>query len=155
MPAKNIVTPIGTLGLIAEDDYLVDILFHGLPEGIAEADSPVLQETQKQLREYFEGKRQQFELPLKLDGTEFQLAVWAELQKIPYGETASYGDIALRVGSPKAVRAVGGANHRNRLPIVIPCHRVIGKNGSLVGFGGGIDTKTFLIELERHATDHS
>lgn len=152
MTAKNINSPIGILGLIAEDDHLVEVLFEGLPKGMEESDSKVLQETEKQLNEYFAGERTTFELPLQLDGTEFQLAVWAELQQIPYGETASYGEIANRIGNPKAVRAVGGANNKNRIPIIIPCHRVIGKNGSMVGFGGGLETKTFLLELE-HAHD--
>lgn len=101
-----------------------------------------------QLNDYFAGRRQQFDLALQPGGTVFQLAVLAELQKIPYGETVSYRDIAVRLGKPKAVRAVGAANGRNPLPIVIPCHRVIGSNGKLTGFGGGLPAKQALLRLE-------
>jgi methylated-DNA-[protein]-cysteine S-methyltransferase len=101
-----------------------------------------------QLREYFEGSRQTFDLNLKPGGTSFQLEVLAALQQIPYGETTSYLDIARQIGRPKAVRAVGAANGRNPLPIVIPCHRVIGANGSLTGFGGGLAAKQYLLNLE-------
>lgn len=104
---------------------------------------------QQQLEEYFAGRRRTFDLPLAPRGTEFQCAVWQQLGKIPYGETCSYGAIAQRLGKPKAVRAVGSANGRNPLPIVVPCHRVIGANGSLTGFGGGIENKKILLELER------
>jgi methylated-DNA-[protein]-cysteine S-methyltransferase len=101
------------------------------------------------LDEYFAGRRWRFDLPLSLDGTVFQRAVWAALRQIPYGQTASYGDIAARVGNPKAVRAVGGANNRNPVAIIVPCHRVIGHGGSLVGYGGGLDTKRWLLDHER------
>lgn len=152
--AKTIASPIGPLGLIEEDDHLVAILFGGLPEGTPEQDGPVIKEATRQLEEYFQGKRRHFNLPLKLDGTDFQLAVWAALQQIPYAETRSYQEIAQAIGNPKAVRAVGGANALNDIPIVIPCHRVIGKSGKLVGFGGGLGIKSFLLDLERaHATD--
>ncbi len=103
---------------------------------------------QEQLTGYFAGERKAFDLPLRPNGTEFQLQVLDELQKIPYGTTASYGDIANRIGRPKAVRAVGAANGRNPLPIIIPCHRVIGASGELTGFGGGIPTKKALLKLE-------
>lgn len=102
----------------------------------------------KQLNEYFAGDRHEFDLPLKLDGTEFQLEVLSELQRIPYGETCSYGAIAERIGRPKAVRAVGAANGRNPIPIIVPCHRVIGSGGALTGFGGGLETKEALLRLE-------
>ncbi|MEB3102253.1 methylated-DNA--[protein]-cysteine S-methyltransferase [Ferviditalea candida] len=102
-----------------------------------------------QLREYFAGKRRRFELKLDLQGTPFQLKVWHALSEIPYGETRSYAQIAGAVGSPKAVRAVGGANNRNPLPIVIPCHRVIGSDGTLTGYGGGLSIKEHLLSLER------
>jgi len=105
-------------------------------------------EARRQLAEYFDGKRREFDLPLKLSGTEFQLRVLEELQRIPYGETTSYGDIAKRIGRPKAMRAVGAANGRNPIPIVIPCHRVIGSSGDLTGFGGGLPTKQALLQLE-------
>lgn len=102
----------------------------------------------QQLTEYFDGTRKDFDLPLRLTGTEFQLLVLEELRRIPYGETTSYGDIAQRIGNPKAVRAVGAANGRNPLPIIVPCHRVIGSSGDLTGFGGGLDTKEALLRLE-------
>lgn len=102
-----------------------------------------------ELKEYFEGKRKSFDLPIKADGTEFQMKVWKVLTEIPYGETISYGEVAKRIGNPKAARAVGGANNKNPIMIVIPCHRVIGINGSLVGYAGGIEVKKRLIELEK------
>ncbi|MEM1228928.1 MAG: methylated-DNA--[protein]-cysteine S-methyltransferase [Pseudomonadota bacterium] len=101
-----------------------------------------------QLAEYFAGQREHFDLTLRPEGTEFQRAVWQALTRIPYGETCSYGDIAAAIGRPKAVRAVGAANGRNPLPIVVPCHRVIGSNGSLTGFGGGLENKERLLALE-------
>lgn len=111
--------------------------------------SDISQKAYVQLKEYFEGKRQKFELPIKLEGTEFQVKVWKALAEIPYGETISYGELADRIGNPKAARAVGGANNKNPIMIVIPCHRVIGANGSLVGYAGGIEVKKRLIELEK------
>ena len=107
----------------------------------------------RQLAEYFAGDRKDFSLPLHLSGTEFQVQVLKELQRIPYGETTSYGDIAARIGRPKAVRAVGAANGRNPIPIIIPCHRVIGSTGNLTGFGGGLDTKAALLRLEAENSD--
>lgn len=101
-----------------------------------------------ELREYFEGSRRSFDVPLELHGTPFQERVWAALLDIPYGETRSYGEIAAAVGSPRACRAVGMANHNNPICIIVPCHRVIGKNGSLTGYGGGLDKKRLLLELE-------
>ncbi len=106
-----------------------------------------------QLREYFSGKRTVFELPLDLKGTVFQKQVWEALCRIPFGETRSYQDIACEIGRPKAVRAVGMACHVNPVVIAVPCHRVIGKNGSLTGFGGGLDRKSFLLEFERMNMD--
>ncbi len=111
-----------------------------------------LAEARRQLDEYFGGDRKQFDLPLRLEGTEFQVSVLEALQEIPYGETASYGEIARRIGRPKAVRAVGAANGRNPIPIVVPCHRVIGSTGDLTGFGGGLDTKEALLRLEAEHT---
>lgn len=102
----------------------------------------------EQLTEYFAGQRKQFDLSLSLSGTEFQVSVLRALQQIPYGETTSYGKIALQIGRPKAVRAVGAANGRNPIPIIVPCHRVIGKSGDLTGFGGGLSTKEALLRLE-------
>jgi len=102
----------------------------------------------QQLREYFAGQREDFDLPLVLHGTPFQLSVWRNLQKIPYGKTVSYLDLAKKIGNPKAVRAVGLANGLNPIPIIVPCHRVIGSDGSLTGFGGGLPTKQKLLALE-------
>ena len=108
----------------------------------------------RQLGEYFRGHRRQFDLPLDLRGTAFQRAVWTELMRIPYGTTISYGELAARIGRPRAARAVGAAVGANPVPIVIPCHRVIGKTGALVGFGGGLDLKRRLLALEHAAADH-
>jgi len=150
-------TPIGELLLAGEDGALVMI---GFPKGSMrrepEADW-IFNEVQlvdacQQLHEYFAGKRRDFDLPLRLEGTEFQVSVLEALQGIPYGETTSYGEIAKRIGRPKAVRAVGAANGRNPIPIVVPCHRVIGSTGDLTGFGGGLDTKEALLRLEAEHT---
>lgn len=146
-------TPIGDLLLAGDEEGLSLVSF---PEGSMrrepEADwiyseKPFV-EASKQLEDYFAGSLKEFNLALKPTGTEFQLAVLDELQKIPYGTTTSYGDIAARIGRPKAVRAVGAANGRNPLPIIIPCHRVVGSSGDLTGFGGGLPTKKALLRLE-------
>jgi len=150
-------TPIGELLLAGEDGALSMI---GFPKGSMrrepEADwifnETQLADARQQLREYFSGARRDFDLPLKLSGTEFQVSVLEALQGIPYGETTSYGEIAKRIGRPKAVRAVGAANGRNPIPIVVPCHRVIGSTGDLTGFGGGLDTKEALLRLEAEHT---
>ncbi|WP_418236061.1 methylated-DNA--[protein]-cysteine S-methyltransferase [Comamonas serinivorans] len=115
---------------------------------VGDARHPVLDATQAQLAAYFEGRLRAFELPLTPSGTPFQLKVWQALCAIPYGQTCSYGDLADRLDNPKAVRAVGAANGRNPIPIVVPCHRVIGANGSLIGFGGGLPIKRVLLDLE-------
>ena len=112
------------------------------------SDHPVLARAAAQLAEYFRGDRTSFDVPLDLRGTEFQVAAWRALDDIPYGTTRSYGEQAALIGRPTAVRAIGQANGRNPVPIVLPCHRVIGANGSLVGFGGGLDTKTLLLQHE-------
>lgn len=119
------------------------------PQPDWQRDDAAFAAAREQLTEYLAGERHGFELPLELSGTPFQRDVLAALQRIPYGETKSYSDIAAAIGRPKAVRAVGAANARNPLPIVIPCHRVIGKRGSLTGFGGGLDVKERLLDLER------
>ena len=146
-------TPIGELLLAGEDDALSLVSF---PEGSMRRDpepdwiyneKPFVA-ARRQLAEYFAGERREFDLPLKLSGTEFQMSVLEALQRIPYGETTSYAEIAERVGRPKAVRAVGAANGRNPIPIIVPCHRVIGSHGELTGFGGGLDTKEALLRLE-------
>ncbi len=111
-------------------------------------ETPLLQQAKCQLQEYFAGKRKEFSLPLQLQGTPFQKKVWQALLTIPYGQTATYGQIATQIGSPKACRAVGMANHRNPLAILIPCHRVIGANGTLTGYGGGLSVKQALLALE-------
>ena len=109
-------------------------------------------EVERQLQEYLAGERQAFELPLKLQGTPFQEAVWAELQRIPYGVTRSYGEVAAALGNPRACRAVGAANNRNPIGIIVPCHRVVGSDGSLVGYATGVEHKRFLLELEANST---
>jgi methylated-DNA-[protein]-cysteine S-methyltransferase len=147
-------SPVGPLFLAASDDGLRAIEFrdnrHPVKRGDEwrEGDNAVLRKATRQLFEYFSGRRRTFDLPLSPAGTEFQRTVWTMLATIPYGETISYALLATRVGRPTAIRAVGAANGRNPLPIVLPCHRVIGTNGSLTGFGGGLSTKQFLLELE-------
>jgi methylated-DNA-[protein]-cysteine S-methyltransferase len=148
MPHTVVDSPIGPLGLIASDTALQGVLFDGR-RVCSEGSSPVLEEAARQLGEYFDGKLVAFDLPLELDGTEFQRRCWLALATIPYGRTVSYGEQVRRLGlgSDKA-RAVGAANGSNPLPIVLPCHRVIGADGSLTGFGGGLHVKRFLLELE-------
>ena len=141
-------SPIGTLYLIGTKDYLCQIKIH-CPKEITRQDLPLFQEAQRQLKEYFSGKRKVFQLPIFFQGTPFQEKVWRSLLNIPYGTTKSYQEIAQEIGNEKAVRAVGGVVHRNPLPLILPCHRVIGKNGSLVGFGLGLSTKNWLLEHER------
>lgn len=140
--------PIGTLCIEEANDCITG-LYRDNTVGKDEVETDVIREAYRQLTEYFAGKRQSFDLPIQLKGTEFQRKVWEALQTIPYGETRSYGEIAKQVGSPKAGRAVGGANHNNPVMIIVPCHRVIGANGSLTGFGGGLDMKAFLLALEQ------
>ncbi len=141
-------TPIGPLTLHAENGALTSVWMEdeSLPE--RRNDIPPLDEARHQLEAYFAGELHEFDLPLAPAGSEFQLRVWRELAKIPYGETISYGALATRVGDPTKARAVGAANGRNPLPVIVPCHRVIGADGSLTGFGGGLDRKRRLLELE-------
>ncbi|WP_202081494.1 methylated-DNA--[protein]-cysteine S-methyltransferase [Caldalkalibacillus salinus] len=120
---------------------------HFLTDQIQE-DDQALQDVKQQLDEYFRGERKSFDYPLELVGTSFQKLVWKTLRNIPYGEVRSYKEIAQMIGSPKAVRAIGGANNKNHIPIIIPCHRVIGSNGALVGYGGGLHIKEHLLEIE-------
>lgn len=146
-------TPIGEL-LLAGDEEALSLI--GFPQGRMRHEPETdwiykekpFREAKRQLDEYFSGARREFDLPLRLDGTEFQLLVLNELRRIPYGETTSYREVAERIGRPTAVRAVGAANGRNPLPIVVPCHRVVGASGDLTGFGGGLDTKEALLRLE-------
>ena len=147
MKLLDIDTPAGSLCAGEEDGRLVRLSF-GAAGGRDE--TPLLLETRRQLQEYFAGSRREFALPLELRGTEFQKRVWRALESIAYGETRAYADIASAVGNPKAVRAVGMANHNNPIVIIIPCHRVVGKNGSLTGYGGGLDIKKLLLELEQN-----
>ena len=144
-----LATEVGEIWLCEEDGALARISLPGeaAPEGETRQ-TPLLIRAAAQLTEYFMGRRASFDLPLAPEGTEFQRAVWTALTAIPMGETRSYGDIARAVGRPKASRAVGAANHRNPLPIVIPCHRVIGANGAMVGYGGGLKLKEALLGLE-------
>ncbi len=145
----SLETPIGQLGIAENGSGITDIFLYGAEKAPLNEETPLLQRAVQELREYFAGRRKNFDLPLALHGTPFQLADWAALQTIPYGETKSYRQIAERIGSPKACRAVGGANNRNPVMIVVPCHRVIGAGGSLVGYGCGLEAKRFLLELEK------
>lgn len=148
---KNINTKIGNLRIIEEDNKIIAIGINQeiKLEEIEEKDTPILKETKKQLNEYFEGSRKEFTVPLNPKGTKFMKEVWTALQQIPYGEVRTYGQIAKNIGHPKAARAVGMANHRNPIPILIPCHRVIGANGKLVGYALGVERKEFLLKLEQ------
>jgi methylated-DNA-[protein]-cysteine S-methyltransferase len=144
-------TPIGPLRLVSTGSALAAIEFpgrHSTAETDRQQSDPALALAARQLTEYFAGKRKRFELPLAPQGTPFQQSVWAALAQIPWGALRSYADIARAIERPKAVRAVGAANGRNPLPIVVPCHRVIGSNGSLTGFAGGLEIKRRLLELE-------
>ena len=147
-------TPIGELLVAGTESVLKLISFptntqKRFPHSCWVEESQPLTPVIEQLKAYFDGKLRSFDLVLSLDGTSFQKEVWRALQEIPYGQTASYGEIALKIGRPNAVRAVGVANGKNPVPIVIPCHRVIGKSGDLIGFGGGLELKEKLLSLER------
>jgi methylated-DNA-[protein]-cysteine S-methyltransferase len=147
MPSRAVDTPIGTLGLVGSSAGLSRVLWSA--KGPRGESCAVLDDAAAQLREYFAGERIEFDLPLDLDGTEFQRQCWLALASIPYGQTVSYGEQARRLGlGPDAARAVGAANGQNPLPLVLPCHRVIGADGSLTGFGGGLHLKRFLLEHE-------
>ena len=149
-------SPVGALKLVAHDHALVAVMWDNedhkrvrLAELIQDHQHPMLQRVKKQLEQYFAGQRQQFDLPLDFQGTDFQQQVWQTLLTIPYGETRSYKEIAVQIGNEKAVRAVGAANGRNPISIIAPCHRVIGSSGALVGFAGGLDKKQILLSLEQ------
>lgn len=142
-------TPIGKIALAEKEGKITDLFLK--PDGLKGyniQETDILKEAGKQLREYFNGKRKDFSLPLAPEGTPFMERVWKSLEKIPYGETRSYKDIAIDSGSSKAYRAVGMANNKNPIAIIIPCHRVIGADKKLVGYGGGLDIKEFLLRLE-------
>jgi len=152
----KIHTMIGKLTLVADEESVKEIRFGWeIKEGEKEENHPLLQWTRRELEEYFQGKRREFSVPLKPDGTEFQKKVWKALTEIPYGETRNYGEVAAAVGNDKASRAVGMANHCNPIPVIIPCHRVIGKNGKLTGYAGGLEKKTALLDLERSFEENS
>lgn len=141
---------IGKIG-IAEDEGAITNIFFEKEEAVnfEVLETPLIKEAYKQLDEYLKGKRKTFDLPISASGTEFQQKVWKALINIPYGETRSYKDIAVAVGNEKACRAVGMANNRNPISIIIPCHRVIGKTGKLIGYGGGLPIKEHLLKLEK------
>lgn len=145
-------SPIGTLCMEADEETVTG-LYICEEDSCNDRENAVLRQAHKELTEYFSGKRYSFEVPVRFNGTPFQEAVWHALQDIPYGETRTYGEIARAVGNPKACRAVGGANHKNPIMIIIPCHRVIGADGSLVGFGGGLPVKEKLLALEKRTTE--
>lgn len=143
-------TPLGWMGLAEEDGAIIRLYLPNAPTPrIMPHETPLLAEGRRQLMEYLAGARSAFDLPLRLQGTDFQRQVWEALRSIPYGETRSYGQLAAALGRPGACRAVGMANHNNPIPILVPCHRVVGANGSLTGYAGGLDLKQRLLELER------
>jgi methylated-DNA-[protein]-cysteine S-methyltransferase len=156
-------SPVGTLQLIASDAGIRALLWQtddtrvhvGLTELVDPADHPVLLETEQQLEQYFAGTLTKFDLLLDPVGTPFQLDAWRELSNIAYGKTASYAEQATKIGRPKAVRAVGAANGKNPISIIVPCHRVIGSNGSLTGFAAGVDAKRWLLDHERRVAGES
>ncbi|HLQ76298.1 MAG TPA: methylated-DNA--[protein]-cysteine S-methyltransferase [Terriglobia bacterium] len=155
MRYATIDSPLGALTLASTEKGLASIHFGAnIPAG-GTIDEGANREAIEQLREYFEGKRIQFDLSLDLQGTPFQLAVWRQLQRIPYGETRSYGDIARSLGKPGAARAVGMANHENPVAVVVPCHRVVGSDGSLTGYAGGLHIKQRLLALEMQTEKQS
>lgn len=152
---KLMKSPVGELKLVASDIGLVAVLWEGdaperikLDESTADNGHLILQETEKQLTEYFEKKRTDFSIELDFRGTAFQLQVWQALLRIPFSETRTYGDIAKEINNPQAVRAVGAAANKNPVSIIAPCHRVIGGTGKLIGFAGGLRNKSFLLRLE-------
>ena len=159
----TLTSPLGDLLALADEKYLYLLEFSGhreLDDRIATLEktletkkqsgtNAILTQTKKELEEYFDGKRKAFTLPLSPYGTVFQMKAWKALEQVRYGETRSYLEEATMIGNPKAVRAIGGANHANPLPIIIPCHRVIGKSGKLVGYGGGLERKVWLLEHEK------
>ena len=163
---KYVETKLGKIGIIEENSKIVKVIIvneneykkesenkksknnNYNNENYQEKDTKLLLEAKKELEEYFQGKRKKFDLPLEQEGTEFQKKVWKVLEKIPYGETRTYKEIAKMVGNEKASRAVGMANNKNNIPIIIPCHRVIGSNGKLVGYALGVNMKKYLLDLE-------
>ncbi|MBA2368392.1 MAG: methylated-DNA--[protein]-cysteine S-methyltransferase [Candidatus Protochlamydia sp.] len=154
---KIIQSPVGSLKIIVSEKCLLAILWDNekfnrvrLDQLTEDEDDSIILETEKQLNEYFFSQRRGFDLPIETLGTSFQQGVWKQLNQIPYGTTWSYKDIALKINNPLAVRAVGSAIGRNPISIIVPCHRVVGSNGSLTGFAGGLDRKKFLLDIERN-----
>jgi methylated-DNA-[protein]-cysteine S-methyltransferase len=147
MFSSIIESPLGSILIEANDEFITKVEFLKQPV-LEPKENRWTRLARQQLMEYFEGTRQQFELPLNYQGTVFQNQVWQALTEIPFGETRSYQDIAIQINNPKAVRAIGGANNRNEIAIIIPCHRVIGKNGSLIGYEGGLEKKAWLLAHE-------
>lgn len=141
-------TPVGSMALESQGEALTALYLPHTPMEPTGEETPLLIRGREELLEYFQGKRKSFDLPLEPRGTPFQRRVWGELAAIPYGTVVTYGELARRVGLPKGARAVGQANHRNPLPIFLPCHRVVGANGALTGYAGGLDLKTQLLRLE-------
>lgn len=145
----TVSTPLGDMTLVQQGDELSELRLKAYAQnGERERETPLLKQAARELGEYFAGTRKAFTVPLRPEGTAFQTAVWNALLTIPYGETLSYGAVAARIGKPKAARAVGMANNKNPLPIFIPCHRVIGADGKMVGYGGGLNVKEALLKLE-------
>jgi methylated-DNA-[protein]-cysteine S-methyltransferase len=140
---------IGPFEIVGNEKGILTIKFNTKPVKTNRKLPPCMRECMRQMDEYFNGRRKKFNLPLLLNGTDFQKAVWRQLEKIPFGRTASYGDVARAIDRPKAFRAVGNANNKNPIPLIIPCHRVIGSDGKLVGFGGGIWRKEWLLDHEK------
>ena len=142
-------SPVGKLVIGEENGAITRVTWTQLPKEYLQEETVLISECRNQLEEYFAGNRMNFDLPLAPKGTAFQQKVWSALQEIPYGEVCTYKDIAVAIGNPKGCQAVGGANGKNPVAIIIPCHRVIGKNGKLVGYAGGMENKEFLLELEK------
>lgn len=154
----HVRTPVGILCIEENGEAVTALEFEGEGENptlgfVEKPPTGLLEEAGNQLMEYFRGKRKEFTLPLSPQGTEFQKKVWAALRTIPYGQTRSYGEIAAQVGNPKAARAIGGANNKNPIMILIPCHRVVGADGSLTGFACGVGVKKYLLDLERRGNN--
>ncbi len=141
-------SPIGIIEIKASENYLLSLTFNTILYEKNIIKNDITKKTFSQLEEYFKGLRREFELPILLDGTDFQKKVWNSLMKIPYGKTCSYKDISQNIGNINASRAVGNANNKNKIPIVIPCHRVIGKNNSLIGYAAGLNIKKWLLDFE-------
>ncbi|MGI6468211.1 MAG: methylated-DNA--[protein]-cysteine S-methyltransferase [Syntrophomonadaceae bacterium] len=150
-------TDLGLIGIADNGQAITDLFFAGAEAEHGDMclkETALIRQAAYQIEEYFRGKRRCFDLPLYLEGTPMQKAVWEALLSIPYGQTRSYKQIAEQIGRPRAYRAVGMANNRNPISIIVPCHRVIGANGKLVGYGGGLEKKQYLLDLERVHSDH-